>query len=170
MESDRVLFIVDAASLLYKAHDLYGMGSRIDFLKLRERARAIMEEEPSVFIPVVQVFKRVADESDKAPLVSYLTRRGFEVKLHPPTPSSFKGDHRAKETVKDITGRLATGAYNHLIVASAHGDLMKSCSNLSSNHLKVSFLLYGSPVEGVGVGSHFLTSDVIFTPKTGVTL
>lgn len=169
LSGDRVLFIVDATSLLYGAMDRYGPECRIDFLKIIEKAKAL-RPKLDFFVPVVHIFKRSCGLNDKQSLTNYLIRQGCEVSVHDPAPDAHQGTHRASVTYADTLKRLSSLDYSDLVVASAHQEFLKRCSRLHGDTLRVSFLLYGRPVGGDVITNYHLTSDVVFQGKKWQTI
>ena len=105
---DGMLLVVDAQNLYYSARELYGKGSRIDFLKLRERiagTRSFGVIYSIAFIPEIR--------EDTQPLAKALHRLGYEV---------LARTERFDAQVQELE-RLAP-QYAILAVASGSGDFI----------------------------------------------
>lgn len=166
--NERVLFAVDASSLLYAARDRFGERSRIDFMKLLNKAKYVSSERPSLFIPIVYLFNG-HQGGDKSSLVSYLERIGFCVSVGHYEESlggRRQSDYRVSEIIKGVDQRLVKSPSNftRVIFATNQEKILEYIQSLAVNSVyDVRLFSFGGPPFSSRVVHHSLTSDVVFS-------
>ena len=129
---DAMLLVVDAQNLYYSARELYGKGSRIDFLRLKEKIvgeRVFGAVYGVAFVPVIR--------DDTASLAKALKRLGYEI---------LERSERFDAQVRELERLM--GSYSVLAVASGSGDFLPLYRVVREQQKKVEVYSFADAANG----------------------
>jgi len=143
LSNKTALVAIDTQNLFYSVRDLYGPGARIDFRKLKDKAKQICGTED---VRCVAYLTHLKDELTS--LVAALKKLGYEIR-NKPIQKRANGEVVGSDVDMDIVVEIAMAwaHYKVVCVASGDGDFIPLYNELRKKGVKVIVLSFSNALN-----------------------